>query len=147
MSIDVQLATAATDLPGIERIEEIARRTLARCDRGGYEVCVRVVDAEESRALNSQYRGKDKPTNVLSFPAELALDGVRLLGDLAICAPVVACEAREQGKSLQDHYAHMLVHGLLHLCGYDHEAEADAAAMESLEVELLALFDIRDPYQ
>ncbi len=147
MSIDVQMATAALDVPSVERFEEIAELTLARCDRRDHDVCVRLVDAEESRTLNRQYRGKDKPTNVLSFPAELTLDGLNLLGDLAICAPVVACEAREQGKTSQDHYAHMLVHGLLHLCGYDHEAEADAAAMESLEVELLALLDIRDPYQ
>jgi probable rRNA maturation factor len=101
--------------------------------------------------LNRHYRGKDYATNVLSFPAELPEglpDGVKLplLGDLVICAPVVAREAKEQKKSIVDHYAHLTVHGALHLLGWDHENEADAICMEQLEREILAGLGIEDPY-
>ncbi|WP_414655867.1 rRNA maturation RNase YbeY [Frateuria sp.] len=111
------------------------------------EVAVRIVDAEEGRALNRDYRGKDYATNVLSFPAELP-PGVDLplIGDLAICAPVVAREAAEQGKKPRDHWAHLTVHGTLHLLGYDHIEEADAEAMEALERRILAGLGIADPY-
>jgi probable rRNA maturation factor len=111
-------------------------------------LCVRMAGAAESRRLNHAYRGKDKPTNVLSFPAappERALTGA--LGDLVICAPVVASEAREQGKRLAAHWAHMVVHGTLHLLGYDHEAARAARAMEALEVEILRGLRFDDPYR
>ena len=107
---------------------------------------IRVVGAAESRRLNRTWRSKDKPTNVLSFPAGDGLEGFSELGDLAICAPVVAREAREQGKPMQAHWAHMVVHGVLHLLGYDHENDRDAAVMEAREATILAQFGYRNPY-
>ena len=111
------------------------------------EVCVKIVDATESQTLNSQYRGKDYPTNVLSFPAEIP-DFVESeqLGDLAICAEVVVREAAEQNKAVEHHWAHMTIHGLLHLLGYDHLEDEEAEAMEALEIQLLSALDIPDPY-
>jgi probable rRNA maturation factor len=112
---------------------------------------VRIVDAAESRELNRSYRGKDRPTNVLSFPFE-APPGVPaeqtggLLGDLVICAPVVAAEADAQHKSRAAHWAHMVIHGLLHLLGYDHENEQQAQVMEARECQLLAGLGFPDPY-
>ena len=115
--------------------------------RKSVELAIRIVDADEGRTLNRDYRGKDYATNVLSFPVELP-PGVAspLLGDLAICAPVVAREAREQGKALRDHYAHLTVHGVLHLLGFDHQEDADAARMEKLETGILAKLGVPDPY-
>ena len=117
------------------------------------DLAIRIVDAREGRALNRHYRGKDYATNVLSFPADAA-EGVKLpkgvkmplLGDLVICAPVVAREAKEQGKALSDHYAHLTVHGVLHLLGWDHEDAREAECMEALEREILAGLGIADPY-
>ena len=117
------------------------------------DLAIRIVDSKEGRALNRHYRGKDYATNVLSFPAEVA-EGVKmpkgvrmpLLGDLVVCAPVVAREAKEQGKPLNEHYAHLTVHGVLHLLGWDHEDERDAECMEQLEREILAGLGIEDPY-
>lgn len=111
------------------------------------ELTVRIVDEAEGRALNARWRGRDYATNVLSFPAELP-PGVALplLGDLVVCAPVVAREAAEQGKPEADHWAHLVIHGTLHLLGFDHERETDAALMEGLERELLAGLGIGDPY-
>jgi probable rRNA maturation factor len=115
--------------------------------RKASEVSVRIVDAEEGRALNLQYRGRDYATNVLSFPVELP-PGVDLplIGDLVICAPVVTREAAEQGKKPADHWAHLTVHGTLHLLGYDHIDEVEAEAMEALETKVLAGLGISDPY-
>ena len=115
---------------------------------------IRVVGTAESRVLNRTWRGKDKPTNVLSFPSgDFVADklvapvfGEALLGDLAICAPVVAREAREQDKPAKAHWAHMVVHGVLHLLGYDHENDRDAEAMEAREVAILRRFGYADPY-
>ncbi|MGH8215942.1 MAG: rRNA maturation RNase YbeY [Rhodanobacteraceae bacterium] len=111
------------------------------------ELSIRIVGAREGRALNRRYRDRDYATNVLSFPAELP-PGMRspLLGDIVITAPVLAHEAREQGKSPRDHYAHLTVHGVLHLLGYDHRGERDAAKMERLETRILASLGIADPY-
>ncbi|MBW8310704.1 MAG: rRNA maturation RNase YbeY [Rhizobium sp.] len=111
------------------------------------DLAIRLVDAKEGRALNRHYRGKDYATNVLSFPADLP-EGVELplLGDLVICAPVVAKEAQDQGKPLAAHYAHLTVHGVLHLLGLDHEDEREAEAMEQLEREILAGLGLPDPY-
>ncbi len=116
------------------------------------DLAIRLVDSKEGRSLNRHYRGRDYATNVLSFPAELPEglpEGVRmpLLGDLVICAPVVAREAREQKKVLNDHYAHLTVHGVLHLLGWDHEDEREAECMEQLEREILAGLGIADPYR
>ncbi|PJJ96160.1 rRNA maturation RNase YbeY [Lysobacteraceae bacterium NML03-0222] len=115
------------------------------------DLAIRIVDSEEGQALNRHYRGKDYATNVLSFPAERPPGLPKnarfpLLGDLVICAPVVAREAAEQGKPVNAHYAHMTVHGVLHLLGWDHENDADAQAMEQLEREILAGLGIADPY-
>lgn len=111
------------------------------------ELTVRIVDAEESQALNRDYRGKDKPTNVLSFPFE-APPGIELplLGDLVVCKSVVEQEAKQQDKSLTAHWAHMLVHGCLHLLGYDHIEDDEATIMESLETEILISLGFEDPY-
>lgn len=116
--------------------------------RKAAELAIRIVDAREGRALNARYRGKDYATNVLSFPIELPR-GVTspLLGDLVICAPVVAREASEQGKPSRDHYAHLAVHGVLHLLGFDHQNTPDAERMEALETRILASLDIPDPYR
>jgi probable rRNA maturation factor len=115
------------------------------------DLAIRLVDEKEGRALNHHYRGKDYATNVLSFPAELPEGlpkGVKLplLGDLVLCAPVVAREAKEQGKPLNAHYAHLTVHGCLHLLGWDHEDPREAEAMEQLEREILAGLGLPDPY-
>jgi probable rRNA maturation factor len=122
------------------------------------ELTIRVVGAAESRRLNRTWRSKDKPTNVLSFPAAPLAPGDKgvparfpakefsELGDLAICAPVVAREAKEQGKPAQAHWAHMVVHGVLHLLGFDHENDRDATAMEAREVKILAQFGYDNPY-
>ena len=112
------------------------------------DLALRLVDEREGLALNRHYRGKDYPTNVLSFPAELP-EGVELpiLGDIVLCAPVVAREAIEQGKALNTHYAHLTVHGILHLLGFDHEDDREAEAMELLERQILATLGIEDPYR
>ncbi|MDE1237949.1 rRNA maturation RNase YbeY [Vibrio aestuarianus] len=111
------------------------------------EVTIRVVDVQESQQLNREYRGKDKPTNVLSFPFE-APPGMEidLLGDLVICRQVVAQEAQEQNKPLMAHWAHMVVHGSLHLLGYDHIEDDEAEEMESLETEIMLDMGFEDPY-
>lgn len=116
--------------------------------RSDGEISLRIVDADEGQTLNRQYRERDYATNVLSFSVELP-PGVKLplLGDLVICAPIIAREARDQGKSLRDHYAHMSIHGTLHLLGFDHQDDADAERMESLECRLLAELGIGDPYR
>jgi probable rRNA maturation factor len=123
---------------------------------GRFNLLVRVVGEEESRRLNREYREMDYATNVLSFPAELPdevlrrveLDtGSRPLGDLVICAPVVEREAAEQGKPPEHHWAHLVVHGILHLLGHDHEDPGQAAAMERLEQKILGELDIPDPYE
>ena len=116
------------------------------------DLAIRIVDEKEGRSLNHHYRGKDYATNVLSFPAELPEGlpkGVRLplLGDLVLCSPVIAREAREQGKPLRAHYAHLTVHGALHLLGWDHEDAREAEAMEQLERQILAGIGLPDPYR
>lgn len=116
-------------------------------ERPEAQLCIRVVDETEGGALNRDYRGKEGATNVLSFPAELP-DGVDvpLLGDIVICAPVVRREAAEQGKDEGAHWAHMVIHGTLHLLGMDHQDEAEAAAMESLETVTMRGLGYPDPY-
>lgn len=118
---------------------------------------LRVVDEAESQDLNKQYRHKDKPTNVLSFPnsahftlppdAEIQTEYLNHLGDVVMCHPVIEREALEQHKSLRDHYTHLLIHGVLHLLGYDHENETDAIEMEQLEINLLETLHIANPYR
>lgn len=137
--IAVQRSVPAAGIPAAASLRLWA---LAALEKKG-ELTIRVVDETESRALNGRYRHKDKPTNVLSFGY-----GERgVLGDLVICAPVVAREAREQKKDLRAHWAHMVVHGCLHLQGHDHEIEEDAEAMEALEVRILEKLGFNNPYQ
>lgn len=140
MAVTIQRASHASHIPPDRRLRAWASAALPR----SAEVTVRYVAAAEGRRLNRDYRGKDYATNVLSFPYAAGRGGVR--GDIVICAPVVAREAREQGKSAEAHHAHLLVHGLLHLRGYDHERGADAARMERRERALLAKLGFPDPY-
>jgi len=146
VQVEVQYAVEAPDLPAEGDVHRWVAAALAG-RRGEAEVVVRIVDEAESAELNGTYRGKHYATNVLSFPFE-APPGVAmsLLGDLVICAPVVAREAAEQGKAGMAHWAHMVVHGTLHLIGYDHETDAEAEEMEGLEREILAGLGIGDPY-
>lgn len=150
LDVAVSYATARKGLPSSASFRKWVAAALDRRIREA-DVSIRVVGEDEGRALNRHYRGRDYATNVLSFPAELPEglpEGVRLplLGDLVICAPVVAREAKEQKKQLVEHYAHLTVHGALHLLGWDHENEADAICMEQLEREILAGMGIEDPY-
>lgn len=147
-TVHLGYAVPRTGLPApvsFRRWVEAALRGAKR--RKPAELAIRLVDADEGRALNRDYRGKDYATNVLSFPAELP-PGVALplIGDLAICAPVVLREATEQGKLARDHWAHLTVHGVLHLLGYDHIEDSEAEAMEALETRILAGLGIADPY-
>ncbi|AQU81795.1 MAG: rRNA maturation RNase YbeY [Halomonas sp.] len=146
--IDRQIAIDEQQLPTLEQLTHWVGCVFSRHpDDERKELTIRFVDNSESQALNRDYRGKDKPTNVLSFPFENppGID-LPLLGDLIICHAVVAQEASEQQKSLTHHYAHMVIHGTLHLMGYDHIDEQEAEEMEQLERELLATLDIPDPY-
>jgi len=135
--------------PGIPPDADFERWALAACSvgEGAGGLVIRMVDEEESRTLNRDYRGIDRPTNVLSFPFE-SPPGVVLdhLGDLVICAQVVAREAAEQGKPPEHHWAHMVVHGVLHLLDYDHHSDEEAEQMELLEREILGELGIPDPY-
>jgi len=148
--IDVQVASEAAGIPDADEICAWAALALERQNQV-VEVTVRVVDEAEMQVLNRDYRDADKPTNVLSFPAGdlsgLPADVARPLGDIVICAGVVAAEARDQNKAPADHWAHMLVHGVLHLLGHDHETDAEAAEMEALERRCLAAAGIDDPYR
>jgi probable rRNA maturation factor len=146
LELEVQYACSVSDVP-----DEAAFRawTLAALgeDQKRVELVIRIVDEAESRALNKRYRSKDKPTNVLSFPFE-APPGVDIdhMGDLVICAAVVDREAADQHKPLDHHWAHMVVHGVLHLRGYDHQDAQQASAMETLETQILKGLGIADPY-
>ena len=144
MTLDVVLSyrTRRPWAPSPSSLRRWAR--LAAGDRQG-ELGIRVVGSRESRALNERWRGRAKPTNVLSFPAAPRQRDAQI-GDLVVCAPVVAREAREQGKPIAAHWAHMIVHGTLHLLGFDHARAADAKRMEARERALLARIGIADPY-
>ncbi|MGZ4958065.1 MAG: rRNA maturation RNase YbeY [Methylomonas sp.] len=144
--LDIQIATEATDYPGEDRFQEWVDAALASRDEDA-EITIRLVDEAESAELNQQYRHKQGPTNILSFPFE-APDGMELdlLGDLVICAPVIAKEALEQHKQTLHHWAHITIHGVLHLLGYDHIEDRDAEQMEALEIEILSKLNIANPY-
>ena len=143
MPVDVQVAARRSAAPAVADLRRWAMGALQ--DEPG-EVCVRVVGATEAGRLNGRYRGIDAPTNVLSFPSGAEAAGERHLGDVVVCAPVVEREARQQNKRARDHYAHMVVHGVLHLRGFDHESDAQARVMESLEIAILGQIGIADPY-
>ncbi|KQT36356.1 rRNA maturation RNase YbeY [Methylophilus sp. Leaf414] len=139
LDFSLQLASQENNLP----TEAEFRRWVRAALRVDTSVTIRIVDAEEGRVLNATYRGKDYATNVLTFPLS---EHPHLMGDIVICAPVVAREAIEQGKTLLAHYAHMTVHGVLHLHGYDHEVDAQAALMESMEMAAMQKLGFANPY-
>ena len=144
--LDLQLASNASNLPSEEQIQLWLNAAITPFQPVA-EVTVRIVDEDESQQLNFDYREKDKPTNVLSFPFQCP-PGIELplLGDLVICAGVVAQEAKEQNKPLDAHWAHMVVHGSLHLLGFDHINDDDALEMEAEEIQILAELGFADPY-
>ena len=144
LSLSVQYALAGDGLPTRPQLRQWVKAALQQ----DAEITLRIVDAPEGQELNRDYRGKDYATNVLTFvyddmPAET---GLPLMGDIVLCAPVVAREAAEQGKSLLAHYAHLVVHGVLHLLGHDHEKEKDAEKMEALEIKILKKLGVKNPY-
>lgn len=147
LELGVSFGLSRRGLPSATSFRRWVRATLTGRIKHA-DLALRVVDADEGLALNRHFRGKDYPTNVLSFPAELP-EGVNLpiLGDIVLCAPVVAREAAEQGKVLHHHYAHLTVHGVLHLLGFEHEDAREAEAMEQLERDILASLGINDPYR
>lgn len=154
--VDLQLATDATELPDENDFQLWAEHALAvdvDQNQNDIELSIRIVDNEESQSLNLAYRGKDKPTNVLSFPAEHPegwpeeLLNELPLGDIIISAPIVAAEAVAQNKDAQAHWAHMVVHGCLHLLGFDHIKDTEAEVMESLEIKILDTLGFQNPYE
>jgi len=145
--IDIESNSQSQQVPSNDKIERWITAALESQQLTEAEVSVYIVDEAESQELNSQYRQKDKPTNVLSFPADLPEEiEIPLLGDLVVCAPVVEREAQEQGKTLDAHWAHMLVHGTLHLLGFDHIEDAEAEEMEALETQLITAMNYPAPY-
>ncbi len=153
ISVDLQIACQVDSVPQEAEVQAWLEQALQtgkphaskRCD-----VSVRIVDEDESRQLNKQYRQQNRATNVLAFPAAVVgvpKDEAELLGDLVLCGPLVEQEAEEQGKSPASHWGHLLIHGMLHLLGYDHETESQAVEMETMERKILADRGIEDPYQ
>jgi probable rRNA maturation factor len=136
----LQIACNAAGIPSRHRLRGWAKAALRRDAR----LTVRLVGAREGRSLNKRYRGRDYATNVLTFVYD---DRNTLHGDIALCAPVIAKEARDQGKTAESHYAHLMVHGVLHLQGFDHEAPKQAAGMEAREIRILRALGFEDPYQ
>jgi len=146
--IAVQVATDVDAAPRAVLLRRWARAALLGIAESG-NLCIRVVGAAEMIDLNTRFRHQQGTTNVLSFGADVVTPdgGERMLGDVVICAPVVAAEAAAQGKSVSDHFAHLVVHGVLHVCGYDHETAAEAKVMERHEVAILSALGIDDPYR
>ena len=140
LTLSVQYAIANDSLPSRQRLRAWAKAALLT----DAQVTLRLVGGRESRAINRDFRGKDYATNVLTF----AYPDIELLsGDIVLCAPVIARQAREQRKSIEAHYAHLVVHGVLHLQGYDHESNIDARVMETLEAEIVVKLGYADPYE
>ncbi|MBV35274.1 MAG: rRNA maturation RNase YbeY [Rickettsiales bacterium] len=163
LDLELQIATNAKGLPQEAQFSAWAQAAVSKVlnNQKPTALTIRIVSSDESQELNHQFRGKNRPTNVLSFPFELPEDlppelmqellqemlpEEKVLGDLAICAEVVAKEAEQQGKKLEDHWAHMVIHGCLHLLGYDHIKDEEAEIMEALEAEILAELGINNPY-
>jgi len=148
--LDLQQRVVSDTIPDREAIELWIKTTLMSLKneaRDEYELTVRIVDKNEIQTLNKTYRHKDKPTNVLSFPFEAPPQiQLPLLGDLVICHEVVVEEALVQQKTIEHHWAHMVIHGVLHLKGYDHIDDSDARIMENLEIQILEKLHISDPY-
>ena len=147
-SVNIQLADGSAKTPDVQQIRSWVAAVFTTLERSPLALTVRIVGEEEMAKLNRRYRGRDHSTNVLSFPIEpLPSICTDLLGDIIVCGPVVNREAAIQHKSLIDHWAHMVVHGLLHLFGYTHESNQDALAMEALEKSVLEGLGYSDPYQ
>jgi len=144
--VDIQMASASEEAPDPQSIERWVSAAIDN-QRDSTELSIRIVDTEEGRALNEQFRGSTGATNVLSFPFENeSPEPLPLIGDIVICAPVVRKEASDQNKTLNAHWAHMIIHGVLHLLGYDHQNETDANLMESLETEIMQGLGFPPPY-
>ncbi len=143
LALTIQFASEQTELPSRADLRRWARAALVT----DAAATLRVVDEPEGLQLNQDYRDKPYATNVLTFAYGSEAEGEPMTGDMVLCAPVVEREAREQGKPLDAHYAHLTVHGMLHLQGYDHEVEQDAVAMEAVETFIMARLGYPDPYQ
>ena len=139
LAATIQYVIESNNLPNASQFRKWAKAAV----RVDTEVTIRIVDETEGRTLNLAYRGKDYATNVLTFPL---IETPHLIGDIVICAPIVRREAAEQAKQLTAHFAHLTVHGILHLHGYDHEINAQAELMESLEIQILAKLGYANPY-
>ena len=146
--LDIQRIVELDSLPSDDDFQLWVDKALADYSQHA-EVVIRIVDTEEMTELNSQYRAKQGPTNILSFPFELpdGVEGIDLLGDLVVCATVLKQEAKQQNKALSAHWAHIIIHGVLHLLGYDHLTDDEAIEMESKEIVLLQELHIDNPYQ
>lgn len=144
--LDIQSASSSEDAPDEESIKRWVSAVIGSKE-GDTELSVRIVDEPEGKKLNETYRGATGPTNVLSFPFdEKTPEPLPLIGDLVVCAPVVAREAQQQNKDLTAHWAHMIIHGVLHLLGYDHQNDSEAAIMETLETEIMQKLGFAPPY-
>jgi len=151
--VDVQVALSAEDAeepPSAADLTTWANHAYNACSQAPAEISLRICGRDEMTHLNETYRGKQGPTNVLSFPVEQVAEVPELssilLGDIVVCHPVILQEAQEQGKSYPAHYAHMVTHGVLHLCGYDHQTDQDAQEMEHLETQVLTQQGFTNPY-
>lgn len=144
--LDIQSASSSEDAPDEQSIKRWVSAALGS-KTGDTELSVRIVDEHEGQQLNETYRGASGPTNVLSFPFDADIpEPLPLIGDIVICAPVVAREAKQQNKKLKAHWAHMIIHGVLHLLGYDHQNDSDAVIMETLETEIMQELGFPPPY-
>lgn len=147
ITLDIQRTIDDSTLPTDQDFQTWAEAALSKYNKP-FEVTIRIVDQQESQTLNHTYRDKDKPTNVLSFPFEVP-EGIELdlLGDLVICANIVEQEAKSQAKSIKAHWAHMTIHGCLHLLGFDHINDDEAEEMEALEIDILNKLGFNNPYE
>ena len=144
--LDIQSASSSEHTPDEQSIRRWVGAAM-NSKMGDTELSVRIVDEDEAKLLNETYRGAKGPTNVLSFPFENETpEPLPLIGDIVVCAPVVAREAQQQNKDLSAHWAHMIIHGVLHLLGYDHQDDAEAAIMEALETEIMQKLGFPPPY-
>jgi probable rRNA maturation factor len=146
ITVDVQYASSYKDIPTKKKLSHWSRTCLESILENA-EFTIRIVDEEEITGLNKTWRGINKATNVLSFPSGGNQVVPELIGDVVICAPIISREADEQNKDIEAHWAHMVIHGLLHLLGYDHIEENDAKKMESLEIEKLKRLNYPNPYE
>jgi len=148
-AIEVQLASGHSAEPTVEQVRDWVGAALTALQDDAARLTVRMVDETEMTDLNTRFRGRQDPTNVLSFPFEMLPglpQGEHPLGDIVVCPPVAEREALSQGKNIKDHFAHLVVHGVLHLHGHDHQSASQAEAMEKLETKVLATLGVKDPY-